>query len=325
MIAITHRSALIAVGGNSLIRAGQKGSIPEQMENARQISRAIVTLLKDGLRLVVTHGNGPQVGAALLRSERAAGQVYEQGLDVCVAATQGEIGYILQQSMQREILDAGLRHHVAAVVTQVLVRADDPAFQNPTKPIGPFYSESVAEEKIRTLGWRMVEDASRGYRRVVPSPEPVEIIEAEAIRLIMKQGILVIATGGGGIPVIRANGCLKGVDAVIDKDRASMLLAEQLGVDLLVFSTDADHVYLDYRKPGQRALKNVVAREIRGHMEAGQFPPGSMGPKVEATLNFLEHGGKEAVITSLETLVEAVHGSAGTHITPDLRRGRARK
>jgi len=312
----TDRTAVVAVGGNSLIRAGQRGTISEQLENAREISRAIAALLADGWKLVVTHGNGPQVGAALLRSERAAGQVYEQSLDVCVAATQGEIGYILQQSLHRELSRAGLDRPVTAILTQVLVRADDPAFQDPTKPIGPFYSESAAEDKLRQLGWRMVEDAARGYRRVVPSPEPVQIIEAGAIRKVLDQGILVIATGGGGIPVVMEDGFLHGVDAVIDKDRASTLLAAQLGVELLAFSTDADYVYLDYRKPGQRALEKVTVAEMKEHCDAGHFPPGSMGPKVEAALRFLDAGGQRAIITSLDTLVEAVHGNAGTHILP---------
>ena len=185
--------------------------------------------MKTGMHLVITHGNGPQVGAQLLRSERAAGQVYEQGLDVCVAATQGEIGYILQQALQHELRLAGIDQPVTTVLTQVVVRADDPGFQKPTKPIGPFYSLTAAEEKTRLFGWQMVEDASRGYRRVVASPDPVEIIEVEVIRSILDRGILVIAAGGGGIPVVRENGLFRGVDAVIDKDRASALLAMAAG------------------------------------------------------------------------------------------------
>jgi carbamate kinase len=315
------RSAVIAIGGNSLIRAGEKGSIPEQIANARRISKAIVSLMKTGMHLVITHGNGPQVGAQLLRSERAAGQVYEQGLDVCVAATQGEIGYILQQSLQLELRLAGIHQPVTTVVTQVVVRADDPGFQKPTKPIGPFYSSSAAEEKARLFGWQMVEDASRGYRRVVASPAPVEIIEVEVIRSILDRGILVIAAGGGGIPVVREDGLFRGVDAVIDKDRASVLLAMELAVDLLVFSTDADHVYLQFKQPGQRALKRVCLDELRTYYEAGEFPPGSMGPKVEAAMRFLQAGGKEAIITSLDHLADAVIGDAGTHIFPERRDG----
>jgi carbamate kinase len=313
------RSAVIAIGGNSLIRAGEKGSIPEQIANARGISKAIVALMKTGMHLVVTHGNGPQVGAQLLRSERAAGQVYEQGLDVCVAATQGEIGYILQQSLQLELLLAGIHQPVTTVLTQVVVRADDPGFQKPTKPVGPFYSLSAADEKTRLFGWQMVEDASRGYRRVVASPAPVEIIEVEVIRSILDQDILVIAAGGGGIPVVREDGLFRGVDAVIDKDRASALLAMELAVDLLVFSTDADHVYLQFKQPGQRALKRVGVNELRTYYEAGEFPPGSMGPKVEAAMQFLQAGGREAIITSLDDMADAVIGNAGTHIFSEQR------
>lgn len=307
-------SALIAVGGNSLIRAGEQGTIPQQIANARRVSRTIVRLLSEGYRLVITHGNGPQVGAALLRSERAAGQVYEHGLNVCVAATQGEIGYILQQSLQQEIQQAGLSIPVTTVLTQVVVALEDAAFGKPTKPIGPFYSRTAADEKQRLYGWSMVEDASRGYRRIVASPEPIEIIEESVIRHLLEQGIVVIAMGGGGIPVVRADGGLRGVDAVIDKDRASTLLAVKLRVDRLVFSTDADYVYLNYRKPNQQALSRASAREIKGYLAAGQFPPGNMGPKIESALRFLEAGGREVIITSQEHLYEAIQGRAGTCI-----------
>jgi carbamate kinase len=316
-------SAVIAIGGNSLIRAGEKGTIAEQIANARRISRSIAALASTGLHMVLTHGNGPQVGAQLLRSERAAGQAYEQGLDVCVAATQGEIGYLLQQSLQQELERAGILQPVTTVLTQVVVRGDDPAFQKPTKPIGPFYSRSAAEEKTRMFGWDMIEDAARGYRRVVASPAPLEIIEEEVIRRSINQGMLTIATGGGGIPVVRENGVIRGVDAVIDKDHASALLAMKLSVDLLVFATDADHIYLKYRQPGQCALKRVGIRELQNYQEAGEFPPGSMGPKVEAAILFLEAGGKEAIVTSLEHLAEAVTADAGTHIVPEIEKVRS--
>jgi len=309
-------SAVIAVGGNSLIRAGEKGTIPEQIANARHISSAIAALLGQGLRLLVTHGNGPQVGAQLLRSERAAGQVYEQGLDVCVAATQGEIGYLLQQTLQQELRRAGMKQLVSTVLTQIVVDAADPAFHKPAKPIGPFYSAADAAEKGRQLGWNMVEDASRGYRRVVASPVPLEIVEEEVIRRMMDAGMLVIAAGGGGIPVIHEQGSLRGVDAVIDKDRASLLLAMRLGVDHLLFSTDADYVYLRFRRPGQQPLRHVRVAELQAHLASGEFPPGSMGPKVEAAIRFLQAGGKRAVIASLEHLADAAAGKAGTQIVP---------
>ena len=311
------KTMLIAVGGNSLIRAGEKGTVVEQMANARRTAAAIIGLIRDGYHLVITHGNGPQVGAQLLRSERAADLVPGQTLDVCGAASQGEIGYLLAQSLQDELAAAGLHVPVVSLVTQSIVSANDPAMQHPTKPIGPFYSRAQAEERQRLLGWEIVEDAARGYRRVVPSPEPVEIVEQEVIRSLMSQGVLVVGCGGGGIPVVRDDAGLHGVEAVIDKDRASALLASQLGVDIFVISTDTDYVYLDYKKPSQRPLLRVTAAELEEHYRAGHFPPGNMGPKVESAVQFLRAGGKEVVITSNIHLCEAVAGRAGTHVVPD--------
>ena len=309
---------LIAVGGNSLIRAGEKGTIAEQLANARRTAAAIIGLIRDGYRLVVTHGNGPQVGAQLLRSERAADQVPGQTLDVCGAASQGEIGYLLSQSLRDELASASLQVPVVSLVTQTIVSSSDPAMKHPTKPIGPFYSRVQAEERKRVLGWEIVEDAARGYRRVVPSPEPIEIVELEVIRSLVSEGVLVVACGGGGIPVVRENGGLHGVEAVIDKDRASALLASQLGVDTFAISTDIDCVYLDYKKPTQRPLSRVTASELEAHYNAGHFPPGNMGPKVESALHFLRAGGREVVITSYGYLCDAIAGRAGTHIVPDL-------
>lgn len=308
---------LIAVGGNSLIRAGEKGTIVEQLANARRTAAAIVKLVVSGYHIVITHGNGPQVGAQLLRSEQASDQVPAQTLDVCGAASQGEIGYLLSQSLQDELSAAGLRIPVASIVTQTVVRRDDPAMHHPTKPIGPFYSRTRAEERQRQLGWHIVEDAARGYRRVVPSPEPVEIVEAGVIRTMMNDGVLVVACGGGGIPVVRSNGRLHGVEAVIDKDRASALLAGELGVDIFAISTDVDFVYLDYKKPAQRPLRRVTVAELEAYHMAGHFAAGSMGPKVESAVRFLKGGGKKVVITSYEHLVDAVAERAGTHIVPD--------
>jgi carbamate kinase len=310
-------TALVAVGGNSLIRAGEKGTVAEQLANARHTAQAIVGLVRLGYRLVMTHGNGPQVGAQLLRTERAADVVYGQTLDVCGACSQGEIGYLLTQSLENELAAAGIDMPVASLVTQTVVSADDPAMQHPTKPIGPFYSRADAEEKKRLLGWQIVEDAARGYRRVVPSPDPVEILELDVIRSLVKRGVLVVCTGGGGIPVMHAAGHLQGVEAVIDKDRASALLAAELAVDLFAITTDTDYVYLNYRKPGQVPLTYVTVSQLEEQYRAGHFPPGNMGPKVESVLRFLRCGGKEAVITSYQLLREAVMGRAGTHIVPD--------
>ena len=321
------KTMLLAVGGNSLIRAGQKGTIAEQLANARRTAAEVARLVGDGYRVVLTHGNGPQVGAALLRSERGASQVPGQPLDVCDASTQGEIGYVLQQSLDTELRLAGLQVPVVTVLTQVVVSLDDPAMRRPSKPIGPFYSRADAEERKRLLSWEIVEDAARGYRRVVPSPEPQDVIELEIIRDLMERNVLVIACGGGGIPVAWREGRLQGVEAVIDKDRASALLASRLGVDLFVISTDTDYVYLDYKKPTQRPLHLVGCSELQEYADAGHFPPGNMGPKVESVLRFLTQGGREAIITSCENLYAAVSGSTesgstesgpvGTHIVPN--------
>jgi carbamate kinase len=308
------KTMLLAVGGNSLIRAGEKGTTAEQLANAQRTAAEIAKLVRDGYRIVITHGNGPQVGAALLRSERGANQVPGQPLDVCDASTQGEVGYLLQQSLDTELRRAGLRVPVVTVLTQVVVALDDPAMQQPTKPIGPFYSRADAVERRSLFDWKIVEDAARGYRRVVPSPEPLEILELEVIRDLLAKGVLVIACGGGGIPVAWQDGKLQGVEAVIDKDRASALLASRLDVDLFLISTDVDCVYLDYQKATQRPLHLASPHALQRYADAGHFPPGNMGPKVESVLRFVTREGREAIISSPENLSRAVAGSAGTHI-----------
>ncbi len=311
------RTALIAIGGNSLIRAGERGTIDEQLANAHATARSLAGMVKRGWRIVITHGNGPQVGAALLRSERAAGEVYTHPLDVCVATTQSEIGYLLQRALEYELRQIGLTTPVLTVLTQVRVDEDDPAFANPTKPIGPFYSRKEAEDKQRRLGWDIVEDSARGYRRVVPSPEPKEVFEQHIIRKLLDDGMIVIACGGGGIPVIeRANHEVIGSEAVIDKDRASALLASGLGVDLFIISTDARQVFVDFKKPTQRGLATATVSELRQLADEGQFPPGSMGPKVESAIRFIEMGGLEVIITSFEYITSALDGNDGTHIVP---------
>lgn len=310
------RTALIAIGGNSLIRAGQRGTVDEQLANAHATARSIVRMVERGWRIVITHGNGPQVGATLLRSERAASEVYTLPLDVCVAATQSEIGYLIQRAMEFELREIGLTTPVMTVLTQVRVDPDDPAFKRPSKPIGPFYSRADADDKSQRFGWTMVEDAARGYRRVVPSPAPVEVFERHIIRKILELGMIVIAVGGGGIPVIEHGYKVTGAEAVIDKDRASSLLAVDLNADLFVISTDADAVYVDYKKPTQRKVERATTDEMEKRLEAGQFPPGSMGPKIEAAVHYLRNGGKEVIITSYECLMEALEGRAGTHIVP---------
>jgi carbamate kinase len=311
------KTALIAIGGNSLIRAGERGTIEEQSANAHATARSIAKMVELGWEIVITHGNGPQVGAALLRSERAAAEVYTHTLDMCVATTQSEIGYILQVAMEDELRKLGLHKFVTTIPTMVEVDADDPAFKNPTKPIGPFYLKEVAEVKKRNLGWDIVEDAARGYRRVVPSPEPKEVLELEIIKKIIELDIIVIALGGGGIPILKnADGKIIGSEAVIDKDRSSALLASGLGVDLFIISTDADQVYLNYKKKHQKGLRTVTADELQKYADEGHFPAGSMGPKVQSAIRFIRNGGKEVIITSYEYLSDALEGKAGTKIIP---------
>ena len=307
---------VLAIGGNSLIRPGEKGTVGEQLANARRIAAQVVRLSGGGRRLVLTHGNGPQVGAELLLSERAIGLVPRHPLDVCDASTQGETGYLLQLALHSELKRAGLQMPVATVVTQCVVSLDDSAMKNPTKPVGRFYTAEEAEDRRRQCGWTIVMDAGRGYRRVVPSPQPRKIIELEAIRHLVKMGALVIACGGGGIPVAWVNGNLAGVEAVIDKDLASSLLASKLGADTFVIGTDTNYVYVDYKKPSQRALRRVGAEQLEQYARAGQFAPGSMGPKVESVLQFLRGGGSEAIIASVDDLCAAVAGNAGTHVMP---------
>ena len=312
-----QKKALIAVGGNSLIRAGQRGRIPEQFDNALATARSIVKMIGLGWDMVITHGNGPQAGAALLRSERAASEVYRHTLDMCVATTQSEIGYILTRAMEQELRAQGINKSVTTIPTMVEVDPEDDAYKNPSKPIGPFYSEEEAESMKRQFNWDIVEDASRGYRRVVASPEPKKVNELGIIRKIIDLGIIAIALGGGGIPVIRdENANIIGSEAVIDKDRSSALLANELDVDLFIISTDTDQVYLNYKKPDEKGLRNISVDELEEYAKAGHFPAGSMGPKVESAIRFVRKSGKKAIITSYEYLDAALEGKAGTHILP---------
>jgi carbamate kinase len=313
------KRALVAVGGNALIRQGQRGTMTEQRENAAITARCIVQLITQDYCVILTHGNGPQVGAELLQAELAAAEVSPEPLDVSVAQTQGAIGYVLAQALDAALAEARSRVPLVPVITQTIVDDHDPAFQQPTKPIGPFYSAEEAQRRVHEYGWSMVEDAARGYRRVVASPEPREIIEIEPIGNLVRAGDLVIAAGGGGIPVVRRDGRLIGVEAVIDKDLTSALLAHLLNVDAFIIATDTEYVYLNYKRPDQRALDWISASDAQMYFDAGHFPPGNMGPKITAALRFLHAGGREVIITSPERLLDAVLGNSGTHILPDDR------
>jgi carbamate kinase len=306
---------LIAIGGNSLIRAGQSGSVKEQIENANTTCRSIARLVAQGRKIVITHGNGPQVGAQLIRSEMASQQVYQLPLDSCDASTQGELGYVLQNAMRTALHAVGIKIPVITILTQVVVDERDPAFADPSKPVGPFYSKEVAEKKKNELGWKIIEDAARGYRRLVPSPYPLEIVELEAIKYCLSQGFIVIAVGGGGIPVVEKDGVYHGVEAVVDKDRASSLLANKLNLETFIISTDTDKVYLNFKKPNQLALDNISLAQAKKYMNENHFLSGSMGPKVEAAIDFLSKGGNHVIITSPELIYEAqLNRKTGTHI-----------
>jgi carbamate kinase len=310
------KKAVIAIGGNSLIRDNQV-DIPQQMAAARDTCKHIAGLIEAGYDVVITHGNGPQVGFMLLRSELARPTVHPVPLDTLGADTQGAIGYWLQQALTNEFKLRRINRTAATVITQVVVDRDDPAFQHPTKPIGPFYSKEDAERRMREDGWIMVEDAGRGWRRVVPSPQPREIVELPAIRHLVENGFIVVGVGGGGIPVIwNDRGELEGVAAVIDKDRASALLAVGMEADVMIISTAVEKVALNYRKPNQVDLDHMTLDEAKRYLAEGHFAAGSMGPKVEAAIYFLERGGKEVIITDPDHLELAVHSKAGTHITP---------
>jgi len=309
------KTIVIAIGGNSLIRDAQHMSVPDQYAAVVETARHITDLLERRYRIVITHGNGPQVGFILLRSEHSRGILHQVPLDSIVADTQGALGYQVQQALENEFRRRGLKRSVATVVTQTLVDRQDPAFAKPSKPIGQFYTRAEAEERMRVEKWLMVEDAGRGWRRAVASPRPVRIIESEVVKHLVKDGYVVIAAGGGGIPVVAdEQGMLRGVAAVIDKDLASAVLAGAIGADLLVISTAVEKVCLDFGKPGERALDVMTAAEARQYMADGHFPPGSMLPKIQACLRFLEGGGREALITCPRKLSAALAGQTGTRV-----------
>ncbi|MGQ9819428.1 MAG: carbamate kinase [Candidatus Kapaibacteriales bacterium] len=311
-----NKTALVAIGGNSLIKTGETGTLEEQFNNALDTARSIIKMVEQGWKIVLTHGNGPQVGAALIRSERASKEVYTHTLDMCVATTQSEIGYILQRAFLQVLKEKGYNIPVAIVPTIVVVDPNDPAFQNPTKPIGPFYNRKDAEEKMQELGWKIVEDAARGYRRVVPSPEPKRILDLEVIQKLVGDGVITIALGGGGIPVVIDGEKIIGSEAVIDKDRSSALLAIELGVDLFLISTATDQVYLNYKKPNRVGLRKITTDEAEKYHSQGHFPAGSMGPKIESAIRFTRTTKNPSIITSFELIEEALEGRAGTIILP---------
>ncbi len=311
--------AVIAIGGNSLIKDQQHQTVEDQYQAAKETCYHIADMIQEGWDVAIGHGNGPQVGFILRRSEIAAkvAGMHEVPLDACGADTQGALGYALQQNLYNEFRRRGIQKHVATVVTQVRVDLDDPAFENPTKPIGGFMDEADARARAEREGWSVVEDAGRGWRRVVASPLPQEIVELEAVRTLLGAGIITITVGGGGIPVVWDQGCdLRGVAAVIDKDFASSLLAQSIGADLFLISTAVEKVYINFRRPDQRGIDEMTASEARRYLAEGHFAKGSMEPKIRAILRYLDAGGKLAVITDPEHITAALHGRTGTRVVP---------
>jgi carbamate kinase len=311
----TNKTVVIALGGNALLDPNTNGSVAEQIRTIERSCARVAQIIARGYRVVVTHGNGPQVGNLLIQQEEAKELVPPLPLDVCGAMTQGQLGYLIQQKLREALAQMGIAKPVVTVVTQVRVDRDDPAFGEPTKPIGPFYAERerpLLEQKGYVL--KRVGKGAKPWRRVVASPQPKEIVEIESIKALIAAGAIVIACGGGGVPVVREDGRWRGVEAVIDKDLASALLAEELGAEILLILTDVDRVALFFGTPQQVFLDRLSVSEARKYLLEGHFPPGSMGPKIEAAVRFVEGRGERAYITSLERAVEALEGRAGTEI-----------
>jgi carbamate kinase len=306
---------LVSLGGNAILRHGEKGTADEQAANVRSTSKQLVRLVQGGAKLAITHGNGPQVGNILLQNELARAEIPAMPLDICGAESQGMIGYLLEVGLESELKRAGLDAPVSAIVTRVAVDPLDAAFRRPTKPVGPFYGETEAARLREERGWQITSDSGRGYRRVVPSPKPLDILEKKIIRRLYDAGTIVVSAGGGGVPVVvNEKGEIYGVEAVLDKDRTAALLATVLGVETLLILTDVERVYLNYGTHDERPLNSLGLEECRRYLDEGQFPSGSMGPKIEGAVSFLEAGGVRAIIASLDNAERALNGESGTLI-----------
>jgi len=315
-----RKIALIAFGGNALLPENERGLQEEQMRNAQRAAKLMVHIVGKGYDLIIVHGNGPQVGNLLIQMEEAVTKIPPFSLDVCDAMTEGSMGFILEKAITNELRSRSLDKEVATVVTQVLVDKEDPAFQNPTKPVGPFYSKYRSQMLAREKKWMMIEDAGRGYRKVVPSPRPIDVVPKWIVRDLVRAGRVVIAAGGGGIPVIiDGRGLFKGIEAVIDKDYVASLIAREVKVDLFIILTNIEKVYLDYGTPEERPIEVMSVAQAREYLGQGQFPAGSMGPKIEAAIEYIEAGGQEVLITSASHLKAALIKRSGTRIVASLR------
>ncbi|HIQ03061.1 MAG TPA: carbamate kinase [Desulfurococcales archaeon] len=308
---------VIALGGNAFLQKGQKGTVEEQWINVTKAMKQIADIIERGYRVLLTHGNGPQVGNILEWMEALKERIPPLTMDIANAMTQGWIGYMIQQALLNELKRRGIEKPIVTVVNQVLVSKDDPAFTNPTKYVGPYYDEETAKKIMAEKGWVMKPDPRGGWRRVVPSPNPIDNIEKDAIKTLLEKGFIVIASGGGGIPVVYEDGVLKGVEAVIDKDLAGERLATLIRADYFVIVTDVEGVYVNFGKPNQKLLRRLTVSEAEKLYKEGHFPPGSMGPKVLAAIRFIRNGGKRAAIGHLYKALDVLEGRAGTTIVPD--------
>ena len=311
------RLAVVAFGGNALLRPEDRGTQEEQIARAKQAARWLAEIVRHGYKLIVVHGNGPQVGNILVQAEEASTKIPPQSLDICVAQTEGSIGFMLQQAIRNRLESIGLGGEVATILTEVEVDANDGAFKRPTKPIGPFFTRYRAEALERDLGWTMREDAGRGWRHVVPSPRPLRVLNIKTIERMLDSAAVVVAAGGGGIPVVKGrDGQWRGIEAVIDKDFASALVAAELKADVFIILTGVPKVAVDFGKPAQKFLERVTVAEAEKHLADGQFPAGSMGPKIESAIQFVRATKREVLITDVDVLREALQGKDGTVITP---------
>jgi len=314
---LSQKLAVVAFGGNALLRPEDRGTQEEQIARAKQAARWLAEIVRHGYKLIVVHGNGPQVGNILIQAEEASTKIPPQSLDVAVAQTEGSIGFMLQQAIRNRLESIGLKGDVATVLTEVEVDVNDVAFKRPTKPIGPFFTRYRAEALERDLGWTMSEDSGRGWRHVVPSPRPLHILNVNTIARMVDTASVVMAAGGGGIPVVRGrDGQWRGIEAVIDKDFASALLAKELSADIFIILTGVAKVAIDFGKATETQLDRMTIAEAEKHLAAGQFPVGSMGPKIEAAIQFVRAGGREVLITDVEHVREAIAGNDGTVVTP---------
>jgi len=314
-----RKIALIAFGGNAILPDNQRGLQSEQMKNAQKAARLMIHVAKKGYDLIIVHGNGPQVGNLLIQMEEAITKIPPFSIEVCDAMTEGSIGFMLEKAIFNELRKNSLDKEVATLITQVVVDRNDPAFENPTKPIGPFYSKYRAQMLTRQKKWKMVEDAGRGFRKVVPSPKPIDIIPKRVIRDLVRSGIIVITAGGGGIPVIiNGRGLFQGVEAVIDKDYAASLIAREAKVDLFIILTNVERVYLNYGTQEEKAIDVMSTDQAQTYLSQGQFPPGSMGPKIKAAIEYIQNGGKEVLITSSNYLKASLINRSGTKIKATL-------